>query len=94
MSRISSGVGGALLLLSQLPEARAQSALVSVDRADQLEEVVVTATRRTESLQKVPISISTFGEADMEARGVKNFEDLIRLPINCLAHEPIPALRD
>ena len=93
MSRVSSGLGGvhrssgagstiasaALLLLSQLPEARAQSALVSVDRGDQLEEVVVTATRRTESLQKVPISISTFGEADMEARGVKNFEDLIRL---------------
>jgi len=44
-----------------------------------LEEVVVTATRRSESLQKVPISISTINAEEMEQRGVKTFEDLIRL---------------
>jgi outer membrane receptor protein involved in Fe transport len=59
--------------------AQAQSAATSAESAGQLEEVVVTATRRTESLQKVPISISTIGDEEMDARGVKNFEDLIRL---------------
>ncbi len=68
-----------LLLAGASQLAGAQTALVSKESAGQLEEVVVTATRRTESLQKVPISISTIGAAEMEDRGVKNFEDLIRL---------------
>ena len=59
--------------------ARAQSTPVAVDSTGQLEEVVVTATRRTESLQKVPISVSTIGAEEMNQRGVKTFQDLIRL---------------
>ena len=69
----------ALLLAAGMPMVQAQQSTATIASANQLEEVVVTATRRTESLQKVPISISTFGAAEMEARGVKNFEDLIRL---------------
>ena len=61
------------------PPAPAQSAAVATESTGQLEEVVVTATRRTESLQKVPISISTIDDAEMNARGVKDFADLIRL---------------
>lgn len=59
--------------------AHAQGAPVAVDSTGGLEEVVVTATRRSESLQKVPISISTIGAEEMDQRGVKTFEDLIRL---------------
>src|SRR5690606_10425467 len=41
-----------------------------------LEEVVVTARRREESLQDVPVAISAFGEAELEARGVDELGQL------------------
>ena len=41
-----------------------------------LEEVVVTARRREESLQQVPVAITAFTTADIEARNIENTEDL------------------
>jgi outer membrane receptor protein involved in Fe transport len=41
-----------------------------------LEEVLVTATRREESVQKIPISITALGESELVAVGVKSIEDL------------------
>ena len=46
--------------------------------SSQLEEIVVTATRRSELLSKVPISISAYTQESLDARGVKDFEDLVR----------------
>src|SRR6266853_3059062 len=43
--------------------------------AGQLEEVVVTATRRSESLQDVPMSITALNAATLEQRSVKSFID-------------------
>ncbi|HEV7357650.1 MAG TPA: hypothetical protein VGN99_06615, partial [Steroidobacteraceae bacterium] len=37
---------------------------------DQLEEVVVTATRREQNLQVVPIAVTAFTAEAMESRGV------------------------
>jgi iron complex outermembrane recepter protein len=44
--------------------------------AVQLDEVTVTAQRRRESLQETPISVSAFGPAKLEARGIDNILDL------------------
>jgi iron complex outermembrane recepter protein len=44
-----------------------------------LEEIVVTATRRTERLQDVPISVMAFSQEKMDAQGLKNIDDLSRL---------------
>ena len=44
-----------------------------------LEEIVVTATRRSERLQDVPISVMAFSEEKMDAQGLKNIDDLSRL---------------
>jgi outer membrane receptor protein involved in Fe transport len=44
-----------------------------------LEEVTVTATRRSEPLSKVAISVTAFGAEQMDERGVKDFDDLVRL---------------
>ncbi len=44
-----------------------------------LEEIVVTATRRSERLQDVPISVIAFGQEKMDAQGLKNIDDLSRL---------------
>lgn len=41
-----------------------------------LEEVVVTAQKRSESLQDTPISVAAFTSADLEARGISNLVDL------------------
>ncbi len=47
--------------------------------ATEIEEITVTATRRAEPLSKVAISISTIGNEEMAARGVKALDDLVRL---------------
>src|ERR1700730_14913065 len=46
--------------------------------AGALQEVVVTATRREQSLSKVPISITALSADEMEARGIKDIGDLAR----------------
>jgi iron complex outermembrane receptor protein len=41
-------------------------------------EVVVTATRRSESLSKVPESVSAFTASKMDVQGIKSFADLAK----------------
>ena len=43
--------------------------------SDQIQEVVVTATRRSENLQDVPMSITALSAATLEQRGTKDFFD-------------------
>jgi outer membrane receptor protein involved in Fe transport len=44
-----------------------------------LAEVVVTAQRRTERLQDVPISVSVYNQATMDAQGTRAIDDIARL---------------
>src|SRR6266478_3639812 len=44
-----------------------------------LEEIVVTATRREERLQDVPVSVMAFSQEKLDAQGLKNIDDLSRL---------------
>jgi len=46
------------------------------DAGRSVEEVVVTATRREETLSKVPISITALTQKTLDVQGVKNFADL------------------
>ena len=47
----------------------------------QIEEVIVTATKRPQSLQDVPIAVSAIQEETLDQLGVSNFEDyLLQLP--------------
>jgi iron complex outermembrane recepter protein len=43
-----------------------------------LQEITVTATRREESLSKVPISVTALTQEAMDLRGVKDFQDVAR----------------
>ena len=47
-----------------------------------LEEVVVTARKRQESLQDVPVSITAFSSEAIEERGLENVYDLAKLTPN------------
>ena len=58
--------------------ALAQAATEAPSHSEAIEQVVVTATRRTEKLEKVPLSISAFSDAKMDALGVKNFSQLAK----------------
>ncbi|HEX4243181.1 MAG TPA: TonB-dependent receptor [Steroidobacteraceae bacterium] len=44
-----------------------------------LEEVVVTAQRRTERLEDVPMSITAFSQATLDQEGLRSIDDLVRL---------------
>jgi len=43
-----------------------------------LEEIVVTATRREESISKVPISITAFSQDSLDQRGIRDLTELVR----------------
>jgi len=42
-------------------------------------DIVVTATRRSERLQNVPIAISALGEQQIQARKIDNFSEIIKI---------------
>jgi len=44
-----------------------------------LEEIVVTATRREETLNNVPISVTAFDSAKLDAQGAVSVDDVMRL---------------
>lgn len=60
--------------------AEAPDAAASADATSSvaMTEITVTATRREESLSKVPISISAFTQETMDQKGVKDIADLVR----------------
>lgn len=53
---------------------------------DSLNEIVVTAQRRSERLQDVPIAISAFTDQDLEDRQINNTLDLIAYVPNLIGH--------
>ena len=71
-------IGSAIMLATVfgLPvnQAKAQGA--------EVEEVVVTARRREESLQEVPDAVTAFTAANIENYGIESYEDFLALVPN------------
>ena len=66
----------------------AQQALSQSSASDLvMEEVVVTAQKREEGMQDVPIAITALSETDLERRGVQNVGDLINAVPNMGGYE-------
>ncbi|MGE6697300.1 TonB-dependent receptor [Hyphomonas sp. NPDC076900] len=65
-----------LMLMACQPAAMAQAESEDAETARVLEGVLVTATRRTERLSEVPISMSVFGESDIEQSSVRELSEL------------------
>lgn len=61
-----------------LPKAEAQTAAQPKRKGAQLEEIVVTAQRREENLQAVPISITVLSQAQLSNANITNSADLAR----------------
>lgn len=64
------------LSFTKLAVAVATATAVGNVHAAALEEIVVTAQKRSESLQDVPISITTIDGGKIEQAGINNLEDL------------------
>jgi iron complex outermembrane receptor protein len=47
--------------------------------APRLEEIIVTAEKRSESIQAVPSTMSAFSAADIRTRGIATFDDISRM---------------
>jgi iron complex outermembrane recepter protein len=73
------GTVSVLALLSPTTAAWAQTASNSEADNGGVQEVVVTATRREERLQDVPISVEAFSQEKLDAEGLHSIDDLTRL---------------
>ena len=67
-----------IVLAAATLSARAESPSTAVATGT-LDEIVVTSQRREERLQDVPISVSVYSQALMDAQGVRTVDDLSRL---------------
>ncbi len=56
------------------PSANAAPAAASAE-AGSLQEVIVTATKRAENIQSIPLTISAIGEATLENQNIQDFND-------------------
>ena len=75
--RMLRGMWWSLVLASAaLPVTAQENATGSANNTGALDEVVVTAQKRTERLQDVPISISALSEADLSRSNVATTSDL------------------
>lgn len=86
MSKVSSlfaALAAVALLSPALPAAAQQAG--DGDLREGIEEIVVTARKRAESLQTAPLSISALGAAELEARGFSDTNDFAALAPNTFA---------
>jgi iron complex outermembrane receptor protein len=79
--RSSQGAAVAAIAIGLAQPAFAQSDAPSATTSEassgnQLEEIVVTAQKRSESLQKVPVAVTAFSGAALESRGLTNIVDM------------------
>jgi iron complex outermembrane recepter protein len=75
---LSTAWAAAALSVSSLqsPAAHAQTSASDGAAAEGLTEIVVTARRRTENLQDVPVAVTAIGAATIQTQDVTNLEDL------------------
>jgi iron complex outermembrane receptor protein len=78
---ISGSSGAAVAATTDVPASAGDSRSVG-DNTGFLEEVIVTARRRSEDEQQVPIAITNFSANDMELRGITTTEGLNHAIIN------------
>lgn len=80
MTHLKKSVSIVAISLALAPAAFAQESDEDGDER-RLKSVTVTATKRSEDAQSIPVAVTALGEQDLEAFGVKNFTDyLVQLP--------------
>lgn len=82
----------ALALLSMMQTATAQQAPATTAEQPKLEEVIVSANKRIEKLEQVPLAITVLGDAVLQRNNVREFADVINLsPALTITYGTTPA---
>jgi outer membrane receptor protein involved in Fe transport len=63
----------------QTEEAARRKPEIATDPANEVQDIVVTAQRREESLQRVPVSVKALTNETLIAAGVRDLGDIARL---------------
>src|SRR5579864_2036406 len=71
----STAVAGLLLAAASAAQAAAADTGSSASNSGALEEVIVTAQKRSENEQNVPMSMTTFSQAALEQKSINDFYD-------------------
>jgi iron complex outermembrane receptor protein len=74
-SKLAVAIAAALSGAATFHALPVRAATASSSSDTTLEEVIVTARKRTENLQDVPISIDVFTSKDLQNLGISQFED-------------------
>ena len=69
----------AAALFGQMPAAYAQTAAQPVSESEGLEEIIVTAEKRTQNLQDVPASIQAIGSKELTELHIEDFTDYMMM---------------
>ncbi|MBD2841073.1 TonB-dependent receptor [Erythrobacter rubeus] len=80
MSKFVGGASASALAIAIASPAVAQEATAQSEQAEQrggVQTIVVTAQRRTEDLQDVPVSVSAIGAEQLEELNIDTFEDYL-----------------
>ncbi|MBS0417900.1 MAG: TonB-dependent receptor [Proteobacteria bacterium] len=80
MSKVVLGASTGMVLVSAA--AASAYAADAMERADTLQEIVVTAERRTETLQNLPVSASVFDSSALEKAKVMEAKDYLQFTPN------------
>ncbi|MEM1036508.1 MAG: TonB-dependent receptor [Pseudomonadota bacterium] len=81
MYRLMSGVSVIAIAGLFASTASAQDAAEPEEERRRLQTVTVTATKRVETAQSIPVAVNALGEQELEALGVSTFTDyLVQLP--------------
>ena len=72
------GAGACLATLASANQATTPADAEPAAAGSSLEEIVVTATRREESINRVPISVTAFNQEMIDQKGIKDFQDVVR----------------
>jgi outer membrane receptor protein involved in Fe transport len=72
-------VGSALALVCPAVTMAQATSSEQAATSNTLQEIIVTATRREETILEVPISIAAYSQESLDQKGVRSIEDLARI---------------
>jgi outer membrane receptor protein involved in Fe transport len=68
----------AAAIMAALPRAYAQTAATGADETSGLQQVIVTAQKREENIQNVPVSVTALGTQTLEDLRITDFTDYVK----------------